>query len=321
MTAAGNSGRSVPAGVVLPFWLDRPPAEALEVASNASRLGYPEIWIGEMLHFDAFALAGAVAATTERSTITVGPLAIDLRDPVALAMGIASVASLGRRPARLAIGASSPAVVRRWHGRPWTGQTSKIEEAVLLIRSVLSGDRTSHEGTHFRSEGFRSALGKQVAHITVAAFGPRMTEMAGRCGDRVVLNLVSPGQVAAVARSVRVPVTVWVVAGVDPTEQGWDQMRRQIALYLGAPGYATALAAAGLAELVEAARGGAPVSDLARQVTHSHLESVAALGTKQEVIERLARYEEAGAEVMAVPITAGDPAGLRTLTELASPAQ
>ncbi len=318
MTSPGNWGRPVPAGAVLPFWLDRPPAEALEVAANASRLGYPEIWIGEMLHFDAFALAASVAASTEHSTITVGPLAIDLRDPVALAMGVASIAVLGGRPARLAVGASSPAVVQRWHGRRWTGQVTKIEEAVLLIRSVLAGERTAHHGTHFQSGGFRSALGQQTAHITVAALGPRMTAMAGRCGDRVVLNLVSASQVAAAARSVQVPVAVWVVAGVDPTEEGWVQIRRHIALYLGAPGYAAALAAAGLGDLVEAARAGTAVSDLARLVTPRHLESVAALGTKQEVIERLARYEVAGAEVMVVPITAGDNGGLRTLTALAN---
>jgi probable F420-dependent oxidoreductase len=307
----------LPAGVVLPFWLDRPPEEALQIAGNASRLGYREIWIGEMLHFDALALAGAVAASTEHSTITVGPLAIDLRDPVAMAMGIASIAMLGRRPARLAVGASSPAVVQRWHGRPWTGQASKIEEGVLLIRSVLAGDRTSHAGAHFRSEGFRSALGRQAAHITVAAFGPRMTAMAGRCGDRVVLNLVSASQVAAAARSVPVPVAVWVVAGVDANEEGSDQIRRQIALYLGAPGYASALAEAGLAGLVEAARSGLPVADLARLVTPRHLESVAAIGSKHDVIERLARYQETGAEVMVVPVTAGDPGGLRTLSALA----
>jgi probable F420-dependent oxidoreductase len=244
-------------------------------------------------------------------------LAIDLRDPVAMAMGIASIALLGRRPARLAVGASSPAVVRRWHGRSWAGQATRIEEAILLIRSVLAGDRTSHAGAHFGSEGFRSALGRQAAHITVAAFGPRMTEMAGRCGDRVVLNLVSASQVAAAARSVPIPVAVWVVAGVDPSEEGFDQIRRQIALYLGAPGYASALADAGLDDLVEAARAGLPASDLARLVTPRHLESVAAIGSKQEVIDRLARYEEAGAEVMVVPITAGDPGGLRTLTALA----
>jgi alkanesulfonate monooxygenase SsuD/methylene tetrahydromethanopterin reductase-like flavin-dependent oxidoreductase (luciferase family) len=77
------------------------------------------------------------------------------------------------------------------------------------------------------------------------------------------------------------------------------------------------LADAGLDDLVEAARAGLPASDLARLVTPRHLESVAAIGGKQEVIDRLARYEEAGAEVMVVPITAGDPGGLRTLTALA----
>jgi probable F420-dependent oxidoreductase len=308
----------LPAGAVLPFWLDRSPEEALEVAANAERLGYAEIWMGEMLHFDAFALAGAVAATTKHSTITVGPLAIDLRDPVAMAMGLASITALGHRPARLAVGASSPAVVERWHGRTWTGRASKIEEGVALIRSVLAGDRTSHSGVHFRSEGFRSPLGGQAAHITVAAFGPRMLAMAGRCGDRVVMNLVSASQTAEAARTVPVPIAVWVVAGVDPAEEGYEQIRRQIALYLGAPGYASALTNAGMPDLVEAARTGLPTSDLARLITGRHLESVAALGTSEEVIARLARYQEAGAEVMVVPLTAGDPGGLRTLSAVAN---
>jgi alkanesulfonate monooxygenase SsuD/methylene tetrahydromethanopterin reductase-like flavin-dependent oxidoreductase (luciferase family) len=68
---------------------------------------------------------------------------------------------------------------------------------------------------------------------------------------------------------------------------------------------------------VEAARSGLPVADLARLVTPRHLESVAAIGSKHDVIERLARYQETGAEVMVVPVTAGDPGGLRTLSALA----
>jgi probable F420-dependent oxidoreductase len=306
----------MPAGAVVPFWLDRPPGEALEVAANADRLGYREIWIGEMLHFDAFALAGAIASTTRYPTITVGPLAIDLRDPVSVAMGVGSIALLGGRPARLAVGASSPAVVQRWHGRRWSASPARIEEGVALIRSVLTGERTAHEGTYFHSDGFRSALGKQSTHITVAALGPRMMEMAGRSADRLVLNLVSVPQVAEAVKSVPVPVAVWVVAGVDPTEEGWNQVRRQIALYLAAPGYSEALAGAGLAEVVEAARSGTPVQDLFRQVTSRHLESVAALGNKEEVLERLAGYRKAGAEVMVVPVTAGDSGGMRTLAAL-----
>ena len=46
----------MPAGVVLPFWLDRPPGEVLNVAANAAQPSVTRDLDGEMLHFDAFAL-------------------------------------------------------------------------------------------------------------------------------------------------------------------------------------------------------------------------------------------------------------------------
>ena len=95
-------------GVVLPYWPDRPPLEALDVADAAERLGFDELWVGEMATFDAFALGAAIAIRTSRITITVGPLAVAVRDPVALALGAASVSSLGGRPANLALGVSTP---------------------------------------------------------------------------------------------------------------------------------------------------------------------------------------------------------------------
>ena len=161
------------AGVVLPFWLGRPPMEALEMATAAEELGYSELWMGEYLHFDALALAGAVATLTRRITITVGPLAIGLRDPVLLAMGVASIGVLGGRDARLTLGASTPAVVAKWHGREWGSEAARMEEAVTLIRQVLHGERTQHHGASFHSEGFRSALAPQPAHISVAGLASR----------------------------------------------------------------------------------------------------------------------------------------------------
>ena len=99
--------RSAGRGVVAPFWVDRPGEEALGLAAAAERLGYGEFWVGEMLHLDAFALAGAIAQSTNQITFTVGPLALGLRDPVSLAMGVGSVETIGRRQARLAIGVPS----------------------------------------------------------------------------------------------------------------------------------------------------------------------------------------------------------------------
>lgn len=305
------------AGVVVPFWLERPPEEALQVATLAEELGYPELWIGEMLHFDAFALAGAVAALTKRITITVGPLAIGLRDPVLLAMGIASIAVLGSRGARLALGASTPAVVEQWHGRAWGGEADRIEDAVTLIRAVLSGSRTAHTGPHFSSRGFRSALGANAAHISVAGLNPRMLAAAGRAADRVVLNLVPPELVAQTVERVQRPTAVWVAAAVEPAQEGWRQLSRQVAMYLGAPGYRDVLRATGLGELVDAAIRGTSVAELADGITPAHLETITAVGDVDQVRNAISAYEPSGAEVMVVPVTAGDRDGRRTLEALA----
>jgi probable F420-dependent oxidoreductase len=305
----------MPDGVVIPFWLDRPPGEALAVADHAERFGYRELWMGEMLHFDAFALAGAIAARTERITLTVGPLALGLRDPVAMAMGIASISHLGSRPARLAVGASSPALVSGWHGRPHGGETDRLEDALGLIRAVLAGERTDHSGD-YRSHGFRSPLAPQPAHLTVAAAGKRMLKQASRCADRIVLNLVSAAKVKSVAKGVGMPVAVWVVTAVDPAPEGLAQVRRQLALYLAAPGYAHTLTEAGLGDLVAAAQAGAKTADLVEMFTREHLNAVTALGGIDQVVDRIDSYREAGAEVMLVPVTAGDPGGKRTLRAL-----
>ena len=58
--------------VSLGLWQDRPPAEVLRTAQVADSLGYPEIWIGEMATFDAFALGAVVAERTERAALTIG---------------------------------------------------------------------------------------------------------------------------------------------------------------------------------------------------------------------------------------------------------
>ena len=50
--------------VVLGEWLDRPIEADLAVAVEADRLGYREVWIGEMAKLDAPAMAAAIVART-----------------------------------------------------------------------------------------------------------------------------------------------------------------------------------------------------------------------------------------------------------------
>ena len=78
--------------VSLGLWQDRPAAEVVRTAEVADALGYGEIWVGEMATFDAFALGAVVAERTARAALTIGPLAVAVRDPVMIAMGAGSLA-------------------------------------------------------------------------------------------------------------------------------------------------------------------------------------------------------------------------------------
>ena len=60
---------SVRLEAVLPFWLDRPDREALDIADTVSAAGIGGLWIGEMATFDAFALATAVGLKSPRAPL------------------------------------------------------------------------------------------------------------------------------------------------------------------------------------------------------------------------------------------------------------
>lgn len=299
---------SAMSGVVIPFWLDRPAMEAVEVARVSDALGYDELWMGELYHFDVFALAGSVVSVTSSITPVLGPLAAAARDPVSIARGVASVSTLADRPARLALGASNPVMVERFHGRRFGNEPERMRQVVGEVRTQLDTGRSP--------TGYRSALGMVESHISVAAFGPRMVSVAGDVGDRMVLNLVTPEQAALLAGSVAIPTVAWVVAALEPGEATRQEVSGQVAHYLAAPGYADMFAAAGFGELVATAREGMPIPELAQRVPIELLASVALYGSRIDITERLDRYRSAGVDVAFVPSTAEDPAGERVLSEL-----
>ena len=315
-------------GVVVPYWPDQDALEALAVADAAERLDYDELWVGEMATFDAFALATAVVGRTERIAITVGPLAVGVRDPAALALGVASVAALGARRVELAVGASTPVLVDQWHGRTWRRSVSTLRETVQALRPLLAGEKSSFAGAHARSHGFRLRVAPPGSTITVAAFGQASVAVAGQLADRMVINLVTPLQAerlrgmldsaAEDAGRPSPPLAAWVMAAVDPTEQTYAQARQALVAYLAAPGYGEMFAEAGFGDLVAEARAGAHPRALFAAIPAELIEAVGAFGDLAAVRQRMGQYRAAGVDNIAiVPATAGDPAGERTLAALA----
>jgi len=326
----GTPGRAevgAEVGVVTPFWLDRPDTEAVDIAVTADRAGFGTMWIGEMATFDAFALATAVGAATEGIRLRIGPLAAGVRSPVAVALGLSSVATLTGREVDIALGASSPAIVSGWHDRRWDHPAQRMREFVRALRPLLDGRRADFDGAQVRAHGFRLRRALPGTAVSVAAFGPAMTRVAAEEADQVVLNLVTPAQVTrvrdAVARHAAAAarpaprIAVWVPAALELDTATLGQLSAQLAVYLAPPGYGEMFTELGHGELVSLARAGAPRAELAGRVPVELLDAVGLVGPAERIAERIAAYHRAGADhVGVVPATAADPGGRALLSAL-----
>ncbi|GAA0954882.1 LLM class F420-dependent oxidoreductase [Actinocorallia libanotica] len=313
--------------VSLGYWQDRPAGEAMLTARHAEELGYERLWIGEMATYDAFALATRIGMET-RLELTVGPLAVAVRDPMLIARGVASVADLVGRGVNVAVGTSSPLVVSHWHGRSRERSATVLRESVLALQSLLAGDKTDFRGDAVTTRGYHLRLDAPKTSIAVAAFGPSAVRTAARHADRMVLNLITPASAASLVAQMREEaasagaaapqVTAWVTAAHGDDPEAVDQIRRGVVGYLAAPGYGEMFIEAGFGDLVAFARTRPHPKDLLAAVPRELIASVGLLGGDEEVRAQLAAYAEAGVdEVAVVPASVdGDLGGRATLQNL-----
>jgi probable F420-dependent oxidoreductase len=310
--------------VVTPLWQDRPAADNMEVAITADRLGYPELWIGEMATYDAFAFAASAGNRTRQIALTVGPLSVSVRSPMTLAMGIASVADLTGRPTGLALGASSTVVVEEWHGRERIRTAKHLAETTQIVRGLLRGDKVNFQGEMASCSGYRLRLEAPHSQLTVAAFGPAAVRVAARHSDRMLLNMVTPESLArlraqmeaAAGEAGREPpkLAVWLCLAVDPSRETIEQLKRAVVGYLAAPGYSEMMSAAGFGELVQFAKTRPHPAELLAAMPDELVSSIGLVGDLDQVEQRLEAYRQAGAdEICLVPATAGDPGGAASL--------
>jgi probable F420-dependent oxidoreductase len=315
--------------VSLGLWQDRPPAEVLRTAQVADELGYGEIWIGEMATFDAFALGAVVAERTAHATLTVGPLAVAVRDPVMIAMGVGSLTELTGRAVNVALGSSSPVVVQQWHGRRQEHTATALAESAAAVRTLLAGGKAELDGQVIRTRGYRLRTAPAGSGLTIAAFGAGAVKAAARHGDRMVINLVTPKSAARLVQMLHdecraagrpvPPVAAWTATVVDPSAPAVEQLRRGLVAYMSAPGYGEMFAEAGFADVVRFARTGPHPRELLAAIPAELAGCVSLLGDEQAVRARMAEYADAGVdEIALVPGSSeADPAGVGTLAALA----
>lgn len=173
------------------------PDEIRNVAKDAERLGYGEIWMAE----DYFQLGGVSSvatalASTELIPIGLGVAAAAVRHPAVTAMEFATLGAI--HPHRFMAGLGHG--VAGWVGQMGLQPASPLDllrEATGSVRKLLAGEEITTEGDYFSFE--RVQLHHSPATKTpiyLGVHGPASLRLSGELGDGTLLGwFSSPGYV------------------------------------------------------------------------------------------------------------------------------
>lgn len=302
------------------------PREILGLATVADGLGYEELWIGEGPTWDAFVLATAVGLATRSASLTVGPVPVSVRDPATISRGAASVASVTGRTVGVALGTASVRVVEKLHGRSRGRAVADLRQSAEAIRQLID----TPPARRFPDDPDREFLRRLAAPtgpLTVAAFGDHAIQVAADHADRMLLDLVTPEQVATLRSKLEAAASpkpgprlaAWLPAAVEPSDEAVRLVLESVAGYLTVAGYREMFIEAGFGDAVARANAGADLSQLVDALPDGAAGMVGLVGAKSDIAERLQAYDEAGLdEVAVVPVSTGGTDRERTMRELRS---
>ena len=302
-------------GVTFASFMNLGIPEGVRAARLAAELGYDSFWTAETVGPEAFSTLAAAGAAAPSLGLGTGVLALQLRTPMVVAMGAASLQSLHpERDIHLGIGISSPVVTGQWHGVPYGDRPlARVREYVTLLRQCLSGEAVSFAGDFYEVNRFRLGvkLGDRRPRIVVGALNPRMLELAGEVADGVLLNYLPashvPWSVEQVRRGEarrtdggRCIVYAYVHAGVCDRADGIDLARRDLFSYAVVDAYAANFERAGFGDSVAEIRERHAARDrdgALAAVSDELVDAIDVMGDAAHVRSTMVAYVEAGVDV------------------------
>jgi F420-dependent oxidoreductase-like protein len=334
------------AGVFLAYWPWFTPAEQVDLAVLADRLGLDSAWVAEAWGQDAVSVLGLLAGKTERIGLGSGLMQIPARKPTATAMAAASLDVLSEGRFRLGLGLSGPQVSEGWYGVPFTNNLKRTREYVDVVRRTLAREKILMDMDGGDPAHPPLGLGKALKLLTrpvqerlpiyLGAIGPKAVRQAGAIADgwlpflldpadpEILLGPLREGAEAAGRSLADIDVAPVVPLAIDEDlAAARDAVRPWLAFYLGAMG---AKSKNFYVELAERQGHGEAARDVQEKslagdrlgaiaaVTDDLVDAGAIATTPVGLDERLASYERAGVTTLvAVPCGDDKPGVLRAL--------
>lgn len=181
------------------------PMEAIpDLARLAEDHGFACAWGGEANNKDPTVMLAAIAAVTTRIKIGSAVYHILGRTPATLALQTIGLDELSQGRFLLGIGVSNPTIAM-WHGLPSDHPLGRVREYLEIVRLAMQGEKLNFKGDFFSAQGFKLAFkpsGRTIP-IYLAAFGPKMSGLAGKLTDGVLINMANPMEIRRIVEDVR----------------------------------------------------------------------------------------------------------------------
>jgi len=328
--AKGATMSDVPLAVTMPIGgIDA--RDTLGIVQRVSDWGYRAAWGAEVDGPDAFTLLGAVAATTDLD-LGVGVIPVQTRTVFTIGMSAVAMAQLSRGRFSLGVGASSEVLVQRFGGQPFDRPLQHVREAVMALRPILRGERSTFEGKYVRIGGYKTPTPPPApVPLFLGSLNPKSLRMAGELADGLCVNQIAPRHVPSMLDEVRtgakeagreLPSAFPVMARLFCLVTDDPAGARGFLKSLFAPYVATSVynrfyrwmgyeeEAAAIAE----AAGRRDRDGMAAAFTDQMADDVFVLGSADEVVARLREYVDAGVTIPVIaPVAPGVDAAAETL--------
>ena len=308
---------------------------ALNRARLTDELGFDAVFTTHIAGRDSLSLLMAYASVTERVRLGTGVVPIFSRTPASMAQTAATIDEFSGGRMVLGIGVSHKVTVENWFGAKIEKPVTQMREYASILRAIFQGEPPP-EGEFFSTRfQFMGYEARADLPIYIAALSPNMLRLAGEIGDGVMLWLCNPQYIRdVVVPSVREGreragksldgfeiVPAITVARTDDVEAARATMRQELVTYASLPFYRAMLERSGFGDDLAAFDEGIQAGDVERAksgLSDALLESLAGLGSAEDVRTAVERYRDAGATW---PSIGGLPGGdfdsaLRAVAEL-----
>ncbi|WP_093619910.1 LLM class F420-dependent oxidoreductase [Actinoplanes philippinensis] len=290
-----------------------PLSEHAAVFSALADAGFTDAWSAEVAGADGFTPLTLAAAWEPRLRLGTAIAPAFTRGPGLLAMTAGALAEAAPGRFQLGIGASSPVVVGDWNAVDFERPFARSRDVLRFVRAALAGELVDGDFDTFSVRRFRLERPPAIPpQIMLAALRPGMLRLAAAEADGVILNWLSPADVATALAETKEAAAGFEVAArifMVPTEDAAYARtigRRMITAYLTVPAYAAFHRWLGreeqLAPMWQAWQSGDRKGALAA-IPDTLVDELIVHGSPAECRARVQAYADAGVTVPIMALT------------------